>query len=40
MTPLAMDTGIFGLSGLTLTRSFAGSMIKSMSSIGMAPSNT
>jgi hypothetical protein len=38
--PFANDIGMFGLSGLTLTRCLAGSTIKSMSSIGIAPSST
>lgn len=38
--PFASDSGMFGLNGFTLTRSLAGSTIKSISSIGIAPSNT
>ena len=34
------DIGIFGLSGLTVTTCRAGCTTKSMSSIGIAPSNT
>lgn len=38
--PLANDKGMFGLAGLTVTFCRDGSMMRSMSSIGMAPSNT
>lgn len=40
LIPIASDIGILGLKGFTLTRCRAGSITRSMSSIGIAPSNT